>query len=149
MARDFQKSRVYHWEDAVIGLDLRSGDRVLLSLEECRQLGVAVTNEPDLVVQPHPFGPGKDARGIAYGGFGPDGLPTLTLPEWARKPWIVLHEATHVVTRRWEWETGGDKNEGHGPNFMKFYIEMLVDMLGFDEGQLRASAKAHKIKVAP
>lgn len=146
MARkDFQQSRVYRWEDKVVAKDPRSGNRVKLTLEECQKLASELTGF-ECVCEPSKYRGSSDAKANAYGGWEyRDGkpVPVLTLPRWARKPWVVCHEAAHVVAIHEGYTTG------HGPEYMAIYIGMLADMLGFNEAELRASAEKHGVKVAP
>lgn len=146
MARDFQRGRVYRWEDKVVGKDPRGGEHVTLSIAECQKLARELTGEPECVAEPHRYRGSSQAKANASAGWENrcgKRIPVLTLPNWARKPWLVCHEAAHIVAIR------DYRAYNHGPEYMKVYIGMLADMLGFNEAELRASAKEHGVKVAP
>lgn len=69
----------------------------------------------------------------------------IKLPKWSRSDLVILHEISHVVTRR--------KNRHlpltafHGREFCANYLALVRRFLGKDAGdELKASFKKHKAK---
>jgi len=139
-ARDSQRSKVYQWEKTTIP----DFYRIELTLYECKLLaykalwwwlrvptGYVGTFMPII----------KDGRGTrkARGG-----IDKINLPPWSRSYGVVLHETAHcIVARMGQLQEDG----GHGPYFMRIYIELLDRFHNMDKSKLLKSAKADKIKV--
>ena len=83
---------------------------------------------------------GKGTR-VARGG-----AKFINLPKWARNYGAVLHETTHCLIERMKHN---DVDGGHGPYFMRTYIELLGYFLNMDKTELVRQAKADKIKIIP
>ena len=62
----------------------------------------------------------------------------ITLPRWARNPWVVLHEMAHQLAY-------GDK---HGPRFVGVLIGLASRHLGYDAYELMRQADAAGVKYA-
>lgn len=138
--RDSQKKKVYKWEQD----NLPNFYSVELTLHECKLLvykalwwwlhvpiGYVGALMPII----------KDGRGTrkARGG-----IDKINLPPWARTYGVVLHETAHcIIDRMGKLQEDG----GHGPHFMRMYIELLARFHNMDKSKLLQSAKADKIKV--
>jgi len=146
--RDSQRAKVYRWEKATPWwLDMMLTEP--LSLVECtvmirrafKAFGYDAT---------YPYI--KDGRGsrVAHGG-----LYTISLPRWARNPVVVYHETAHsllargVARKRYLAKGRKIVIPGHGPEFVRLYIELLARYVKLDRTALCKSARAAKIKVAP
>jgi len=135
--RDQQRSKVYNWERTT----LTDFYRKELTLKECdilihKALVWWFRNDAIREVRI------KDGRGTrnATGGY-----YAINLPTWARGKHVVLHEVAHTIVSR----TGGLKDGGHGPYFMRVFIELLGHFLKYDRAELTRSAKRAKVKVKP
>jgi len=137
--KDSQKSKVYKWEEKHIPITA-FGEQ--LSLKECEDLiRQALTwwlDDNDVWMPIIKDGRGtQTARG---------GAKRISLPRWARNHGVVLHEIAHCLLFR----MGERSDGGHGPYFMRTYIELLGKFYRHvDKSNLLREAKAAKIKVAP
>lgn len=61
----------------------------------------------------------------------------IKLPRWSRTAPIVLHECAH-----------GMSDDGHGPEFVRCYVALLVHFLAMDEAMLRQTLKAGRVRIA-
>lgn len=130
MGRDFQRSRVYRWEQTCVWPQ----DRVrpnTLSLEECARLVERAYPHTTLIPTV------SDGRGRRRGG---GSKYKIKLPRWTRFPAYVLHECAHGTKPR--------EDEAHGPEFVATLIELLVALEGYDLTQLLRSARTSGVKVA-
>ena len=110
-ARDFQRKRVYDWEELV----LRPTEEDL-SFEQCVDLINMVW-----VAE----GQGRwciptvtDGRGRRTGQFNYH-TNTIKLPRYARRPYYVLHEVAHAMTPATPWRAW------HGPEWCRTYLRLL------------------------
>ncbi len=113
--RDFQRSRVYRWEDAALP-DIHTSS---VTLDECRELVHAIwaAHAPDEVSPPQVIlwrsklrstGNHKKIR------LSLDHLNSI----------VTLHEAAHALL------SAAGSNESHGPLFMRLYLELLERYAG-------------------
>lgn len=134
--RDNQRSRVYAWEAAITKDALYQGtmktlDEVEAFLKpiwrsERGRVGRANVAMPS-IDRPHR----GQRRALAYASH------RITLPRWARNPWVILHEAAHRLTPR---------DEAHGPRFVGVLIGLVCRHLGFDANDLMARADEMGVK---
>ena len=128
--RDYQRSLCYAWEDQAVRLNhlhLRRPAKAWESLadiqawiepiwrQERARYGVKRKSAP-AILRPH-WG---QRRALAQPGF------IITLPRWARTPWVVLHELAHHLA----W------HDGHGPRFVGILIGLVSRHLGYDAVEL-------------
>lgn len=130
--RDFQRERVYAWEQAVT-LPQHRGQN-FRTIEECQEwldpvwlkergrYGRARVPSP-AIERPH-WG---QRRALAH----PD--HRITLPVWARNEWVILHEAAHRLTPR-------RQDVSHGGRFVGVLIGLVCRHLDYDAGELMRRA---------
>ncbi|MCB9942391.1 MAG: hypothetical protein H6851_02030 [Geminicoccaceae bacterium] len=119
--RDFQRSRVYGWERGHV-LPLACDP---LSLDGCRELVHRVYADREANRRHcRDWTPPEvtDGRGRRHAC---GSRTVIKLPRWARTPAVVLHECAH-----------GLSHDGHGPGFVRTYVELLVDFAGFERAYL-------------
>jgi len=135
MVTDFQKSKVYTWENKVVG---DWDNSPMMGVKEIEELVAFVwsgegLNHPPKVVEP------RSNKGCATGG-----RFEVQFPKHMRRRWIVLHELSHSINR-----LGGDEIcDGHGPRFVKIYKELLVKYLYMNPLVLNYTLNEARIKVA-
>lgn len=134
--RDKQRSRVYAWEKAVTNAFT---DRPLFTtLDECAawlepiwraergRLGRAGVKMPDIE---------RPSRGqrrpLAHHDH------RITLPRWARNPWVILHEAAHRLAI---------SDEAHGGRFVGILIGLVARHDGRDAEELMRRADEMGVK---
>jgi hypothetical protein len=129
--RDAQRSRVYAWEDRVIG----PRDASLLAFAAAQGLVDAIWSETGLRFPPSVERMPTQARTR----LADASRLVIRLPP--RTPsWCVLHELAHAMTH-------DGVSDGHGPVFMGVYVRLLARYLRLDEGWLLASLAAEGIAV--
>lgn len=70
---------------------------------------------------------------------------TLCLPRWARNRSLVLHELTHAML----WKISPRLVEGHGPEYVRLYIELMDEWGVTPRDRAEKKAKEFKLKMAP
>ena len=130
--RDFQRAKVYRWERVCV----HSETAPALSLEECRTLVEQVYVDRERPGRRRGWAPPvvTDGRGRRHAGGSRE---VIKLPRWSRRRTIVLHECAHGLSA-----------DGHGPAFMRAYIDLLVDFAGMDGEALERSALQARLRVA-
>jgi hypothetical protein len=132
--RDYQRSRIYAWEDKAVV----PHDRSSVPIAAAQAMVDAIWAETGLLYPPRvePL-PAVARRRLADA----DRL-TIRLP--ASVPsWCLLHELAHAMTSDHD-----GRSDGHGPLFMGIYVQLLCRYMRLDEVPLRASAAASGIIVA-
>ena len=129
MARDFQRSKVYEWEQNYLTPLSKRLDR-----EECIRL-IKRTHRGKLRTPQF-----KDGRGTWIARGGPS---IINLPRWARHEVVVLHECAHSITiqKYCPNETAGEYQSlaAHGPEFVGIFLELLVKHTSLDRNSLKQS----------
>jgi hypothetical protein len=128
--RDTQRSRVYAWERAVTAGACYS--QTIKSVEEVaaflKPIWLAERGRYGRANVPLPeihHGHWGQRRALAYN------YHRISLPKWARNPWVILHEAAHLLDR---------KNFDHGPRFVGILIGLAARHLGHDADDLMEKA---------
>jgi len=135
--RDSQRSRVYRWEREW----LLEGPE--MTLDECRALVEKVCRAFGRDAFPRL----KDGRGTRRAKAT---IGCISLPRWARRPQIVLHETAHTLLPRIVSVNGGHYFlPPHGPEFVRLLIELLVRYHNEDRSELTRLARKEGIKVGP
>lgn len=144
--RDTQKERVYRWGDL---LEPRAApDR--LSLEECEKLIAKIWKHYKVAgcwgcshSRPPKVKDGRRTR-IARGG-----LYAINLPRWSRTRVVVLHEIAHAITEHTHYhECGKFRHQcyaGHGPEFCRVFLKLLVRYGKFTTKEVRGAAKTCRV----
>lgn len=117
--KDFQRTKVYKWEQEEFGWDKEE-----MTLIECQLLVNKVIKE---VVVTDGRGRRRGAADVFFG--------KIMLPKYARRKWYVLHECAHFL--------GQDK---HGPKFVGKYIHLLSTYYKKPIKQLKMSLEDRNIK---
>jgi hypothetical protein len=124
--RDYQKSRVYAWEDAVIDcrscrhIKFEDAQRCVDGIFLCEQ----IVGSPVITKMP------KQARRIRATGCREE----IKFSEAGDKAWVLLHELSHTLT-----------DDGHGPKFMGVYLKLLDKYEGMPLALTMYSLQQHKI----
>jgi hypothetical protein len=133
--RDRQRSRLYGWEDAVIGPYAPGA----IAFAQAQGMVNAIWAELGLRYPPRVTRlPPRASRILARA----DRL-TLELPE-SLPAWCLLHELAHALSA-----TAEGASDGHGPVFVGLYIQLLGRYLRFDRAMLLATLEAAGIVVHP
>lgn len=123
--RDFQKQRVYDWEDRHIAprdLTPVPFDQIPHIVHHC---------------WPGPYPPKVEALHKLSRMEGTGHRLRLRFPtDRPTKTWIILHEMAHALTF----------GDGHGPNFVGAYIHLVEKYLNIPIAFLHYTAKASNVK---
>lgn len=133
--RDFQRSRVYVWENRVVA----PRDLSFIAFLEAQGMVNAIWSEMGLN-----YPPKVEALPIqAKTTIASASRLSIFLP--GRTPsWCLLHELAHAMT-----STIDGQSDGHGPQFMGLYIKMLAQYLRLDLAELIRSIEAKGILIEP
>jgi len=134
-ARDYQRSRVYAWEQAEVAPYGRS----LVPFAAAQGMVDAIWAESGLRYPPKVEKlPRQSRRVLAHAT-----RLVLRLPD-ALPCWCLLHELAHAMAATHEGES-----DLHGPRFMGLYLRLLLRYLRLPEAALLASLRAAGIDVDP
>jgi hypothetical protein len=133
--RDFQRSRVYAWENRVVA----PRDSSFVSFPEAQSMVNAIWSEQGLKHAPkvEPLSPQATAT-VASGG-----RLSIFLPEQTPS-WCLLHEIAHSMTSTMDGES-----DGHGGLFMGVYVRLLARYLRLDPTELVVSVRSENIQIEP
>ena len=131
--RDWQRSRVYGWENRVIA----PRDRSLVPFPAAQGMVNAIWLEMGLRYPPRVEHLPAQARTRVADA---DRL-TLRLPRLIPS-WCLLHEIAHAVSATHDGHT-----DGHGPVFMGLYVQLLGRYLRLDEAELLRSLEQAGLQV--
>lgn len=150
--RDYQRSKVYRAEREAGLVTYDDPPPELETVESCEEFvrRIVATDawrklggwHGRIVVRPG-FG-ATSARGGGRGG----GVQ-LTLPRWARKPAVILHELAHALTYHQRSAAGatGRRFAAHGREFCANYLALVRLRLGpAAEAKLRAAFRANRVR---
>jgi hypothetical protein len=131
--RDYQRARVYAWEDRVIA----PRDPTRLPFGQAQGLVNAIWLElglqypPEVLPMPH-----QARRRVADAN-------RLALRLRVETPsWCVLHELAHALTSAHD-----GRSDGHGPLFVGMYVQLLARYMRLDAACLLASLRRANIQV--
>lgn len=137
MCRDFQRSKVYLWEDSLpfwaIGV---RGER-RCSLRYCRELVDAAAELyglPKIKIRV-PVSEGIEKSSAYYEDY------YISLPKHFQRKDVALHEAAHYITGVL-WSHAAD----HGKIFVRVYMHLLHELLGADITWMESYAKFHNVE---
>jgi len=132
--RDQQRQKVYRWEAEQVMP--KAADR--LDLDACRDLVGRVFHAAEW---PQSKAPGwapprvTDGRGRRHAAGSRE---VIKLPRWSRTLAVVLHECAHGLAR-----------DGHGPDFVARYVELLEAYAGLDRDALLKGLAVARIRCSP
>jgi hypothetical protein len=133
--RDFQRSRVYAWENRIVA----PRDPSFVSFSEAQGMVNAIWVEMGLSYPPRV----EPLSSRATATIASASRLSIFLPE--RTPsWCLLHELAHCMT-----STMDGRSDGHGPLFMGLYVRMLAQYLRLDLAELVRSLRSEDIQVLP
>jgi len=133
--RDFQRGRVYAWENRVVA----PRDSSFVSFPEAQSMVNAIWSEQGLKHPPkvEPLSPQATSTMASAGRL------SISLPE--RTPsWCLLHEIAHSMTSTMDGES-----DGHGGLFMGVYVRLLARYLRLDPAELVRSVRSENIQIEP
>lgn len=117
--RDTQRRKLYRWERYFVE---RYGGDTPMTLAECMEFINRMSK--DCMIETPTVVCGKNKRCATYRHVD----NTITLPDWAKKPWVCVHEFAHAVMRH-------ERVASHGPEFANKYIELLAKYVYDDPSQ--------------
>ena len=129
MCRDYQKSKVYTWENT-LPHKVR-----YFPIEEIQGYTTRVWHEnklqwPPLVMQlaPQDKNAGKGSRGCIY------------FPSYGARELVILHELAHAMTSTYD-----GYGDAHGPKFLGVYMRLLCNHLDIPLPYLTFTATKAKL----
>ena len=127
--RDFQRSAVYKSECLKDGV-------MFETMQQCKEYGEIIVNSEYWKSQKgRKRFKLKDGRGCCNAKAGSKGIhrnaDTVTLPKWARKKWVIIHEFSHLLTNMTDFGTSP-----HGAVFCKHYLMLVKELLGQDDYEM-------------
>jgi hypothetical protein len=132
--RDAQRGRVYAWENRVVA----PRDTTFVGRAAAQGLVNAIWADWGLrhppLVEPLP----RQATATLASA----NRLSILLPE-RTESWCLLHELAHAMT-----STDDGRSDGHGPDFLGIYVQLLVRYLRLDASQLLASLREAGLRVA-
>jgi hypothetical protein len=131
--RDYQRARVYGWEDRVVA----PRDRSTLPYPAAQGMVSAIWADMGLRFPPEvAMLPGQARRLQA------DASRLLVRLPQTMPSWLLLHEIAHALSSDHE-----GASDGHGPTFMGLYIELLERYMRWCAAGLVISAAAAGIDI--
>lgn len=134
MSRDFQKQRVYDWENRIVA----PYQKVSYAFSDLPRVVAGVWMASGLMYPPKVSAMPKQARRI----FATGCRTELRFPEDRPSPdRIVLHEIAHALGGTFD----GD-NDAHGPDYVWLYMELLERHLSVPMPLLMFTAQRDGVK---
>jgi len=126
---DYQKSKVYSWEDAVV----RPMDQTRITLKEAQDwVDFIWANEgrthPPKIRTDHNKKGGADATRTA-----------IRVTPGSMFLWIMTHELAHSLL------DDGEVRHGHGPKFVETYVKLLDKYMRIPDMMLKYTLQKHKV----
>jgi len=132
--RDYQRSKVYAWENRVIAPRAPG----VVSFGDAQGMVNAIWAEMGLKYPPAVEHLPKQARAtVASATRIVISLPVIT------PTWCVLHEIAHAMTTMFE-----GNSDGHGELFMGIYLQLIVRYLRLNKDALMRSIGEEGIKIS-
>ena len=131
--RDYQRSRVYAWENRVVA----PRDNSFVAFAEAQGMVNAIWAEMGLLYPPKVEPLPKQAKATVACA----NRLAIYLP--ARTPsWCLFHEVSHAMT-----STVDGHSDGHGKSFVGIYVKLLARFLRFDAAELTLSLQGERIEI--
>jgi hypothetical protein len=131
--RDFQRSRVYAWENRVIV----PRDPSFISFPDAQGMVNAIWSEMGLNYPPKVEELSTQAKATVASANRLSIFLALRTPSWC-----LLHELAHAMT-----STIDGHSDGHGPLFVGLYVRMLARYLRLDLAGLVRSVRSENIQI--
>jgi putative metallohydrolase (TIGR04338 family) len=134
--RDTQRARLYAAERAAAAAAGDTFHGRTIPNDECQAWVDDLMRRPAMQSRwgIHPIDVIMKRGGSAYGGGG-----RITLPLFARNPWVILHEVAHNLTP--------NRYAAHGPEFAGVLLFLVRTRLGNEAGAaLLAEYRTHKVR---
>jgi len=135
LRRDGQKARVYAWEDALVA----SIDQSIVPFSAAQGMVNAIWSELGLHYPPKVERLPRQSRRLQADGS----RLRLRLPE-TTPSWLLLHELAHALSSAQD-----GLSDGHGPDFMGLYVQLLNRYLRLPAAELIGSARAAGVAIHP
>lgn len=137
-ARDFQRKKVYKFDEALIKLVAVAGSKYgLLSEEAITELIVSILKRYNIPYLPTiEFNPESVVRATGT-------LYRICLPDWSRHKLVIFHELAHAIA---QYKVKKGEYAPHGPEFVAIYMRIVSDYLSIDLKVLTTMAKEMRIK---
>ncbi|MDP9095338.1 MAG: hypothetical protein M3N26_02075 [Pseudomonadota bacterium] len=132
---DRQRARVYAWEDTVV----TASERSVIPFALTQGIVDAIWSELGLLYSPKVERLPSQARRLQADGS----RLRLRFPE-ITPSWLLLHELAHALS-----SAADGTSDGHGPDFMGLYIQLLARYLRLPAAGLIRSAVDAGIAVHP
>jgi len=133
--QDVQKTRVYAWEDEAVA----SIDRSIVPFSAAQGMVDAIWSELRLHYPPKVVRLPRQSRRLKADGS----RLQLRLPETIPS-WLLLHELAHALSSAQD-----GLSDGHGPDFMGLYVQLLDRYLRLPAAGLVRSATKAGIAIHP
>ncbi len=133
--RDGQKARGYAWENTVIA----SSDRSVVPFSAAQGMVDAIWSELGVHYPPKVERLLRQSRRLQADGS----RLRLRLPQTIPS-WLLLHELAHALSSAQD-----GVSDGHGPDFMGLYVQLLDRYLRLPAAELIRSAAAARIAIHP
>jgi hypothetical protein len=131
--RDFQRSKVYAWENRVVA----PRDPSFVSFSDAQGIVNAIWLEMGLEYPPKVEPLSVQAKVTIASAT----RLSIFLAE-ETPSWCLLHEIAHAMTSMMD-----GKSDGHGPQFLGVYVQLLVHYLRLNQSELIGSLKAENIQI--
>lgn len=143
---DSQRKRVYSWERSLFTSGVGKDKHPLnkrLNKDEIKDLFKMVLDHYDIPENERPKLKFRSCYGKSSFNYG-WGRNFIRLSRSHYQAWVIVHELSHFLSRR---AYGGyDKIAGHGPEFVGYYIDVLVEVGGQDLKTLLKSCRDYEYK---
>lgn len=144
--RDSQRKRVYTAEVEAFENDKKTDEPTLREVKQVENFvkkvfaSKRVQKEWPLVLKAPAVKDGRGCRNaLAYG------TSSISVPIWARRKWVVLHEIAHIITNHYH-----KGHAGHGWEYCKIYLRLVEIILGKEaHSKLEKSFLKHGVKFIP
>lgn len=144
--RDSQRQKMYDWQSSHVAAKYPESTK-RMTLAEC----TALVNEifdahgfsrPDIRYAHH-----RKMKAAHWWTENPKtGRPEIFFTNYGLNLKTTLHEVAHGLAEKYT----SDKDEpGHGPTFMRVFIDLLVQYAGLDLTDLLQTARMCRLKIAP
>ena len=142
---DSQRKRVYAWERELFQCSKKHPLNEKMAPKQLKDLFTRILDHYDIPKNERPLLKfrscyGKSTFNHAWGSR----KPFIRLSKTHLKPWVVIHELAHFLTDKASPDQ--TKVAGHGPEFVGWYIDALVEIGGQNLSTLLRSCRDFEYK---